>query len=338
MTTYYDILGVSRCADQTAIRKAYLKSSLRCHPDKNPGREEEARMEFVEVGMAYSVLGDVDRRAAYDRELSLGGKSGRNDGDDDDDIGGSRRPRGGGVRSRTQTTTRTRASSTTPYDDDDGRRRDDHDRAKYVDGTFDDFMRMFDETVSGMSEEELTMAMGAAAMVGSVIGSILGARTVGGGGGGGGGVGNALLSTTASVVGSALASRAAGSLVMAVHEDSKQRVLERKEREAAIARGGGGARVPTSCEGRERVFRDAGRAFQRAAGAAMSGTGTGGVGSRNNGGVGMARNADGGGGRFSWAQAAELVLEGVRVCAEMQQQQQGGGGGSNSTRRQRNPR
>ena len=56
--------------------------------------------------------------------------------------------------------------------------------SKDDDKDFDDFMRMFDETVSGMSEEELNMAMGAAAMVGSVIGSILGAR--GGGGGGGG--------------------------------------------------------------------------------------------------------------------------------------------------------
>ena len=52
--THYDILGVARNADQVAIRKGYLRASLRCHPDKNPGREEEAKAEFVEVGQAAS--------------------------------------------------------------------------------------------------------------------------------------------------------------------------------------------------------------------------------------------------------------------------------------------
>ena len=58
--TYYDILGIDdpKNADQASIRKAYLRASLRCHPDKNPGREEEAKAEFVEVGQAYNTLGD----------------------------------------------------------------------------------------------------------------------------------------------------------------------------------------------------------------------------------------------------------------------------------------
>lgn len=79
-------------------------------------------------------------------------------------------------------------------------------------------------------------------------------------------------------------------------------------------------------------MRDAARAFQRAAGDAVSGMG-GEVDAsiRRRGGAGGAERNDGGGGRFSWAQAAKLVLEGVRVCAEMQQQH--GGGASNTTRR-----
>ena len=44
MSTYYEILGVPQNADEAAIRKAYLRASLRCHPDKNPGREEEAKV------------------------------------------------------------------------------------------------------------------------------------------------------------------------------------------------------------------------------------------------------------------------------------------------------
>ncbi|KAL3792997.1 hypothetical protein ACHAW5_009181 [Stephanodiscus triporus] len=306
--TYYDILGVARSADQAAIRKGYLRASLRCHPDKNPGREEESKAEFVEVGQAYSVLSDVTKRAAYDRELA-GGNS-----------GGSRPQTQAQRQTQTQTQTQTKGQSS---NDDVGDR-------PAGDKDFDDFMRMFDETVSGMSEEELNMAMGAAAIVGSVIGSILGARTAGGRGG------NALLSSVASTVGSALASRAAGSLVQAVHEDSKQRVLERRELDAAIARGETAARLPTSRESRDRVVQDAGRAFKRAAGAAVSGTGVGFHGrtrTTDNSDGGVTQNADGRG-RFSWAQAAELVLDAVSVCAEMQQS----GGGSNAKHRQRNNR
>lgn len=304
--TYYDILGVARNADQAAIRKGYLRASLRCHPDKNPGREEAAKAEFVEVGQAYSVLGDAARRAAYDRELAACGN-----------VGGSRPQR---PRPRPETQTGGQSS-------------------KDEDKDFDDFMRMFDETVSGMSEEELNMAMGAAAMVGSVIGSILGARAAGGRGGG-----STLISTAASLMGSALASRAAGGLVQAVHEDSKQRALERRERDAAIARGETSSAREEPVATRERVFQDAGRAFQRAAGAAV--TGGAGVGSRgqtrdgassfrgsestaDSSGRGLAQNANVRG-QFSWTQAAELVMEAVSVCAEMQKQ---GGGGSNSKRR-----
>ena len=44
MSTHYEILGVPQNADEAVIRKAYLRASLRCHPDKNPGREEEAKV------------------------------------------------------------------------------------------------------------------------------------------------------------------------------------------------------------------------------------------------------------------------------------------------------
>ena len=73
------------------------------------------------------------------------------------------------------------------------------------DKEFNSFMDLFDETVSGMSEAELNMAMGAAAVVGSIIGSIVGAKA---------GKGNSLLSSAASMVGSAMASQAASTLGM----------------------------------------------------------------------------------------------------------------------------
>lgn len=71
-STYYDILGVEKHADQASIRKAYLKLSLKYHPDKNPNNIEEAKIRFVEVGEAYEVLSDPVKRSKYDEELRHG--------------------------------------------------------------------------------------------------------------------------------------------------------------------------------------------------------------------------------------------------------------------------
>lgn len=63
---YYDILGVSKDADQDTIKKAYRKLAMQYHPDKNPGNKE-AEDKFKEAARAYEVLGDPDKRQRYDR-------------------------------------------------------------------------------------------------------------------------------------------------------------------------------------------------------------------------------------------------------------------------------
>ncbi len=71
--TYYDILGVGRNASDKDIRKAYLKGSMKFHPDKNPNdMHGECKKRFVQIGEAYEVLSDPSKRLEYDRELEHG--------------------------------------------------------------------------------------------------------------------------------------------------------------------------------------------------------------------------------------------------------------------------
>lgn len=66
-TDYYHVLGVSRHASQAELKKAFRAKALEHHPDKNPGRIQEATEAFKQVGEAYAVLRDERARAAYDR-------------------------------------------------------------------------------------------------------------------------------------------------------------------------------------------------------------------------------------------------------------------------------
>ncbi|WP_026713332.1 molecular chaperone DnaJ [Flavobacterium daejeonense] len=63
---FYEILGVSKSADASAIKKAYRKKAIEFHPDKNPG-DKVAEEKFKEAAEAYEVLGDPDKKAKYDQ-------------------------------------------------------------------------------------------------------------------------------------------------------------------------------------------------------------------------------------------------------------------------------
>jgi len=63
---YYEVLGVSRAADEGTLKAAYRKLAMKYHPDRNPG-DPEAEQRFKEVSEAYEVLREPQKRAAYDR-------------------------------------------------------------------------------------------------------------------------------------------------------------------------------------------------------------------------------------------------------------------------------
>jgi DnaJ-class molecular chaperone len=67
---FYEILGVSKDADEHAIKKAYRALSLKYHPDRN--QSEDADIKIREINEAYEILSDSSKRREYDNELQYG--------------------------------------------------------------------------------------------------------------------------------------------------------------------------------------------------------------------------------------------------------------------------
>ena len=89
---YYGVLGVPKNAPQKEIKKAYRKLAQQFHPDANPGNAD-AEDRFKEISSAYDVLGDEEKRKAYDqvREMGASGFGGFGPGG----FGGPGAPGGG---------------------------------------------------------------------------------------------------------------------------------------------------------------------------------------------------------------------------------------------------
>ncbi len=84
---YYEVLGVTREASVTEIKKVYRKIAIENHPDRNPG-DEEAVNRFKEASEAYDVLSNPEKKAKYDRygHAGLGAGGGNSQFHDVSDI------------------------------------------------------------------------------------------------------------------------------------------------------------------------------------------------------------------------------------------------------------
>lgn len=64
---YYETLNITRDATSAEIKRAYRKLAMKWHPDKNPDKSEAAAQRFQDIGEAYDVLSDQEKKAIYDQ-------------------------------------------------------------------------------------------------------------------------------------------------------------------------------------------------------------------------------------------------------------------------------
>lgn len=90
---YYNILGVSKNANEREIKRSYKRLAMKFHPDRNPGNVT-AETKFKEIKEAYEVLSNTEKRAAYDQyghsafeQAGMGNTSGSSSSDFSDIFG-----------------------------------------------------------------------------------------------------------------------------------------------------------------------------------------------------------------------------------------------------------
>jgi len=203
---FYEILGLDRNKTppptEKEIRRAYLKYSLKYHPDKNPNDPDGAKQNFIDIGRAYEILSDTTKRAAYDRELAFG-KNGS-------------------------------ASWKAFFGNQDGATGTD---SMYSNESYDSYSAAFDAAVSKVSPEELNAIAGTAAVIGGIVGSLVGSHLLSKNNGGKSSMLKSALGTAGSMMGSAAGSEMAAGLVKSMHSRSVENATYEERRRVAQERG-----------------------------------------------------------------------------------------------------
>ena len=63
---YYEVLGVDKSATDQEVKKAFRRIAMKFHPDRN-SEDKDSDEKFKEAQEAYEVLGDAEKKSAYDR-------------------------------------------------------------------------------------------------------------------------------------------------------------------------------------------------------------------------------------------------------------------------------
>ncbi len=188
---YYELLEVHPTVNQDDILKSYIRLLLK-YKSNQPN---ESREQFVKIGRAYEVLSDPNRRSAYDRYLIAGGNGDRSvfESPDRSDI-----------KSDYQNYHQTFAAHTdngndSGYGNLNGNRNGNRNR-------------------NGISEKGLHMAKRVAGVTGGVVGAVVGSTVGQRVAGKAGGFTRTVLTTSGSIIGSAVASDASSKMVQNVHD------------------------------------------------------------------------------------------------------------------------
>ncbi|MEZ2863156.1 molecular chaperone DnaJ [Proteus terrae] len=84
---FYEVLGLSKTADEKEIKRAYKRLAMKYHPDRNQG-DKESESKFKEIKEAYEILSDAQKRAAYDQYGHAAFEQGGFGGQDGGGFGG----------------------------------------------------------------------------------------------------------------------------------------------------------------------------------------------------------------------------------------------------------
>lgn len=84
---YYKVLGIAKSASAEEIKKAYRKLALKWHPDRNPDDVQAAQGKFQEIGEAFEVLSDPEKKRIYDQSGEEGLRPGACGGEDNNGSG-----------------------------------------------------------------------------------------------------------------------------------------------------------------------------------------------------------------------------------------------------------
>ena len=63
----YNILGINKSASSSEIKKAYRKLAMKWHPDRNKNNKKQAEEKFKEIGKAYEILSNPEKRKIYEK-------------------------------------------------------------------------------------------------------------------------------------------------------------------------------------------------------------------------------------------------------------------------------